>query len=47
MPPIDPEQNWFLDIIEEENGYTQMEFYRDFITCDDLDREILVCVIML
>ena len=42
LPPIDPIQNWFLTAAEEEDGYTQLEFYRDFITCDNLDREILV-----
>ncbi len=42
LPPIDAEQNWFLTNSEVENGYTQLEFYRQFVTCDELDREIHV-----
>uniref|UniRef100_A0A1X7UIG5 DOMON domain-containing protein n=1 Tax=Amphimedon queenslandica TaxID=400682 RepID=A0A1X7UIG5_AMPQE len=41
-PPIDPIQNWFLTNAEVEDGYTVLEFYRNFITCDDLDNEILL-----
>ena len=41
-PPIDPIQNWFLTNAEIEDGYTVLEFYRNFITCDDCDLDILV-----
>uniref|UniRef100_A0A1X7UJB8 DOMON domain-containing protein n=1 Tax=Amphimedon queenslandica TaxID=400682 RepID=A0A1X7UJB8_AMPQE len=40
-PPIDPIQNWFLTNAEVEDGYTVLEFYRNFITCDDCDLDIL------
>uniref|UniRef100_A0A1X7TY90 Uncharacterized protein n=1 Tax=Amphimedon queenslandica TaxID=400682 RepID=A0A1X7TY90_AMPQE len=36
-PPIDPIQNWFLTNAEVEDGYTVLEFYCNFITCDDCD----------
>ena len=42
MPPIDEVQNWHLIRGEEENGFTTLEFWRNFITCDDKDRDILV-----
>ena len=43
QPPIDPIQDWYLTEAEEEDGYTQLEFNRKFITCDeDRDIEILV-----
>lgn len=41
-PPIDTEQNWFLTSAEQNDGVTILQFYRDFITCDDNDRNILV-----
>lgn len=42
MPPIDEQQNWNLIRGEEEDGFTTLEFWRKFITCDDKDRDILV-----
>jgi hypothetical protein len=33
-PPIDPIQNWFLRDAEEEDGFTILEFYRNFTSCD-------------
>jgi hypothetical protein len=39
-PPIDPVQNWFLTNAEQEDGYTILEFWRNFTSCDtanDLD----------
>lgn len=36
-PPIDEEQNWFLLRAQEEDGYTTLEFWRKFSTCDDSD----------
>ena len=45
-PPIDAEQNWFLAAAEESDGVTVLQFYRDFITCDDDDRSILVSIVL-
>ena len=42
LPPIDPSQDWFLVSGEEAGGYTILEFTRNWTTCDDRDRNILV-----
>ena len=42
LPPIDQSQDWFLINSEEENGFTVLEFSRNFTTCDDRDRDITV-----
>ena len=43
QPLIDPKQDWYLTEAEEEDGYTQLEFNREFNTCDEeRDRVILV-----
>lgn len=40
---IDSMQNWFLTNIEEDDGYTVMEFYRNITSCDnEKDLNILV-----
>lgn len=39
-PPIDGEQNWFLIRAEEADGYTTLEFWRKFSTCDDRDNSL-------
>ena len=40
---IDSMQNWFLTNIEEDDGYTVMEFYRNITSCDnENDLNILV-----
>ena len=44
-PPIDEQQDWYLIRAEEEDGYTTLEFWRNFISCDSKDRNILVCVV--
>ena len=41
-PAIDEEQNWFLKSGEEEEGFTILEFYRDYVTCDDRDLPVTV-----
>ncbi len=41
-PPVDAQQNWILEAGEEENGYTVLAFRRDWVTCDDQDRDIKV-----
>ena len=43
-PPIDPIQNWFLTSAVQSNGYTTLQFYRNFTSCDKLDLDILVCI---
>ena len=47
LPPIDPSQDWFLLNSEEENGFTILEFSRNFTTCDDRDLDITVCIIIM
>ena len=42
LPPIDPSQDWFLVRGMEEGGFTILEFTRNWTTCDDRDRDILV-----
>jgi len=42
LPPIDARQDWFLVSGEEAGGYTILEFTRNWTTCDDRDRNILV-----
>ena len=42
LPPIDPVQDWYLTMSVQEDSYTQLEFHRNYITCDQRDREILV-----
>ena len=32
---MDPVQNWDLLNAEEEDGYTVLEFTRDWVTCDE------------
>ena len=44
LPPIDPSQDWFLVRGEEDGGYTILEFTRNWTTCDDRDRDIVVCM---
>lgn len=40
---MDSMQNWFLTNIEEDDGYTVMEFYRNITSCDnENDLNILV-----
>ena len=47
LPPIDPSQDWFLVRGEEDDGYTILEFTRNWTTCDDRDRDIEVLFTML
>ena len=42
LPPVDPHQDWFLLRAEEENGYTTLEFTRNYTSCDNRDRNINV-----
>ena len=42
LPPVDESQDWFLVSGVEENGYTILEFRREFTTCDDKDLTIKV-----
>ena len=41
-PPIDPQQDWNLIRVENEDGFTTLEFWRKLVTCDDNDRDIEV-----
>ena len=43
-PPVDIQQDWFLINAEEENGYTTLEFTRNYTSCDgnNQDRNIIV-----
>ena len=42
LPTIDPSQDWFLVSGEEAGGYTILEFTRNWTTCDERDRDIVV-----
>lgn len=42
LPPIDESQDVFFLGGEQENGYTVLEFSRDFVTCDVRDVNIKV-----
>ncbi len=44
QPPIDESQDWELLSGREEDGYTILQFRRDWVTCDDRDRNIDVSV---
>jgi hypothetical protein len=39
---VDPQQDWTLIRGENANGYTVLEFWRKWVTCDERDRDILV-----
>ena len=41
-PPIDPQQDWFIISGENMDGYTVLQFWRKWITCDERDRNIQV-----
>ena len=41
-PPVDPQQDWNLIKGENENGFTTLEFWRNWVTCDENDRDIEV-----
>ena len=43
---MDAQQDWILEAGEEENGYTVLAFRRDWVTCDEQDREINVCLLL-
>ena len=45
-PPIDAMQDWFLISAAINDGYTELEFSRNFTTCDNesKDLDILVCL---
>ena len=38
-PPIDPQKDWNPIRGEDEDGFTTLEFWRKWVTCDDLDRD--------
>ena len=42
LPPIDPQQDWNLIRGENKNGFTTLEFWRKWVTCDERDRDIEV-----
>ncbi len=43
LPPIDTvSQDWFLTNSEEEDGFTLLEFSRNFTSCDPQDLDITV-----
>ena len=46
-PSIDEVQNWFLLKGDEEYGYTTLQFYRNFTTCDKMDLDITVMKLIL
>ena len=39
---MDPQQDWILIEADNENGFTTLEFWRKWITCDERDRDIEV-----
>ena len=39
-PPVDSSQDWELVEGKEEEEYTILKFKRDWVTCDDRDRNI-------
>ena len=42
LPPIDESQDWSLLRGQEMNGYTILEFTRNWVTCDERDRIVAV-----
>ena len=42
LPPIDDSKDYVFVNGEQENGYTVLEFTRDFVTCDKKDVDIKV-----
>ena len=40
---IDDQQDWILKEGEEEDGFTVLEFSRNYVTCDESDLPITVC----
>ena len=42
LPPIDESQDWFLVGGEEEDGFTVLEFTRNFQSCDGKDLNVEV-----
>ena len=43
-PPIDNMQDWFLISARQDDGYTELEFSRNFTTCDNESRDIDILV---
>ena len=41
-PPVDPQQDWVLTGGEKRDGFTTLQFWRKWVTCDELDRDIEV-----
>ena len=39
---MDPQQDWILIGGDNENGFTTLEFWRNWTTCDERDRDIEV-----
>ena len=40
LPPVDAKQDWDLISGENENGVTTLQFWRKWVTCDELDQDI-------
>ena len=44
LPTIDPMQDWFLISAAIHDGYTELEFSRNFTTCDNESRDLDILV---
>ena len=42
LPRVDTSQDWLLSSGTEQDGFTVLEFSRDWVTCDDRDNPIEV-----
>ena len=40
MPAIDNMQDWYLISASSEDGYTELEFSRNFTTCDNESKDL-------
>ena len=47
LPPIDDMQDWFLISAAINDGYTELEFSRNFTTCDNQSRDLDIKVLKL
>ncbi len=44
LPAVDVSQDWMLEAGEQTDGYTVLAFKRNWVTCDQQDRDIKVGV---
>ena len=44
LPTIDHTQDWFLISAAVQDGYTELEFSRNFTTCDNKSQDLEIVV---